>query len=419
MQTRYRYDIVYAIVKEITSSLAPDEVLDSIVRSVTEATGAKGCSLMLLTPDRKELIHNVSYGLSEWYLKKGPVRADAIINEVLSGKPVAIPDVTTDPRIQYREQAVREGIASMLSIPLMPEGEVLGIMRVYTSEKHQFSPEEIDFLGYLANLGAIALEKAIVHETLGKDLEQRSAEVAKLEEEKERFLRFLSIAAHDLKAPLTAIQGFLWVMLGGYAGEVSDKQKHMLERSTRRITELLNLISDLLDIPRIETGQIIPEMKEISLRQVVRNCLQEQRELAKEKGVKLKVELPETLPKIRGSSSRLQQVITNLVDNAVTYTPEGTVTLRVEERNKDIQVEVLDTGIGIPPEDLPQVFDDFFRASNVEVKGTGLGLSIVKRIVEAHGGRIWCESPCPDTNQGSRFTFTLPKTRKGKRRQQQ
>jgi len=419
MKTRYRYDIIYEIVKEITSSLAPDEVLDSIVRSVTEATGAKGCSLMLLTPDKKELIHNVSYGLSEWYLKKGPVRADAIIKEVLTGKPLAIPAVTTDPRIQYKEQASREGIASMLSIPLMPEGEVLGIMRVYTSEKHQFSPEEIDFLGYLANLGAIALEKAIVHETLGKDLEQRSAEVAKLEEEKDQFLRFISIAAHDLKAPLTAIQGFLWVMLGGYAGEISDKQKHMLERSTRRINELLNLISDLLDIPRAETGQIISEMKEISLNHVIRTRLQDQRKLAKEKGVTLKVELPETLPKIHGSSLRLQQVITNLVDNAVTYTPEGTVTLRVEERNKDIQVEVTDTGIGIPPEDLPRVFDDFFRASNVEVKGTGLGLSIVKRIVEAHGGRIWCESPCPDTNQGSRFTFTLPKTRKGKRRQQQ
>ena len=264
----------------------------------------------------------------------------------------------------------------------------------------------------------VQLRDQLLEEKTG-ELEQASEEVVKLEAEKNRFLRFLSIAAHDLKAPLTAIQGFLWVMLGGYAGEVSDKQKHMLERSTRRITELLDLISDLLDIPRIETGQIIPEMKEISLRQVVRNCLQEQRELAKEKGVKLKVELPETLPKIRGSSSRLQQVITNLVGNAVAYTPEGTVTLRIEEGNNDIQVEVTDTGIGIPPEDLPRVFDDFFRASNVEVKGTGLGLSIAKRVVEAHGGRIWCESPCPDTNQGSKFTFTLPKTRKGKRRQQQ
>jgi len=257
-------------------------------------------------------------------------------------------------------------------------------------------------------------EELLVEKT--GELEQASREMAQLEEEKSRFLGFLSIAAHDLKAPLTAIQGFLWVMLGGYAGEISDKQKNMLERSTKRINELLNLISDLLDIPRIETGQILPEMKEISLRQVLRNCLQDQRNLAKDRGIRLKVELPEKVSRVRGSSPRLQQVINNLVENAINYTSEGTVTLRVQENNRDIQVEVVDTGIGIPADDLPQVFDDFFRASNVDIKGTGLGLSIAKRIVEAHGGRIWCESPCTETSQGSRFIFTLPKVRQGKRR---
>ena len=263
----------------------------------------------------------------------------------------------------------------------------------------------------------VQLREQLLEEKMG-ELEEASREVVKLEEEKSRFLRFLSIAAHDLKAPLTAIQGFLWVMLGGYAGELADKQRNMLERSSRRINELLNLISDLLDIPRIETGQIVPEMKEISLRQVIRNCLEGQRDLAKEKGIKIKVEIPEKISKIRGSSPRLQQVITNLIDNAITYTPEGTVTLMVEEKNNEIQVEVIDTGIGIPPEDMPQLFEDFFRASNVEAKGTGLGLSISKRIVEAHGGKIWCESPCPESNQGSKFTFTLPK-RRSKRRQRQ
>ena len=241
------------------------------------------------------------------------------------------------------------------------------------------------------------------------ELEQASRDMVKLAEEKDRFLQFLSIAAHDLKAPLSAIQGFLWVMVGGYAGELTDRQKGMLERSSKRITELLNLISDLLDIPRIETGQIVTEMKEVSLRQVLRTCLQEQRKVAREKGLKIKLEMPDALSRIRGSSPRLQQVLSNLVGNALHYTLEGTVTVRVQERGDSIYVEVVDTGIGIPAEDLPHVFDDFFRASNVEVKGTGLGLAIAKRIVEAHNGRIWCESPCPDTSQGSRFTFTLPK----------
>jgi len=241
------------------------------------------------------------------------------------------------------------------------------------------------------------------------ELELASSAIAKLEAEKERFLRFLGIAAHDLKAPLTAIQGFLWVMLGGYSGELTDKQRNMLERSTYRIKELLNLISDLLDIPRIETGQIVQEMKQVSLRQIVKASLGDLRDLAKQKKLKLKVELPKGLPKIRGSAPRLQQVITNLVNNAINYTPEGSVTIRVNERDNEIQVEVIDTGIGIPPEDLPRMFEDFFRASNVATKGTGLGLSIAKRIVEAHGGRIWVESPCSETGKGSKFTFILPK----------
>ena len=263
----------------------------------------------------------------------------------------------------------------------------------------------------------VELREQLLEEKTG-ELEQASREIAKLEEERNRFLRFLGVAAHDLKAPLTAIQGFLWVMLGGFAGELADKQRNMLERSSRRITELLNLISDLLDIPRIETGQIVQEVKEISLRQIVSSSLQDLQNQAKEKRIKLKAELPQALPKIHGSSPRLQQVITNLVGNAINYTSEGVVTIRVSESNNDIQVEVMDTGIGIPPEDLPRVFDDFFRASNVETKGTGLGLSIAKRIVEAHGGKIWVESPCPESNTGSKFTFTLPRKSGKKGRQQ-
>jgi len=409
MESEYHYKTLYTIAKRLTASLAPEEVLNTIVESIAKAVNAKGCSLMLLTPDKKQLVHVISYGLSKWYLRKGPVISNVIISEVLKGNPVAILDATQDLRVQYKEQAKREGITSMLSVPLMPDSEVIGIMRVYTSEQCQFSPETIEFLSSVANLGAIALSKARLHEALGRSLEERSVKLSKLEEDKARFLRFLSMAAHDLKAPLTAIQGFLWVMLGGYSGEITDKQRNMLQRSSRRIDELLNLISDLLDIPRIESGQIVQEIKEVSLCQLIKCSCDELYNQAKEKGIELKVELPESLPEIPGSSPRLQQVMTNLVSNAISYTPEGVVTVRVTEGDNDIKVEIMDTGIGIPPEDLSRVFDDFFRASNVEIRGTGLGLSITRRIVEAHGGSICVESPCLESNTGSKFTFTLPK----------
>jgi len=171
------------------------------------------------------------------------------------------------------------------------------------------------------------------------DLKLASKEIAKLEEARNRFLRFLGVAVHDLKAPLTAIQSYFWVMLGGFSGELTDKQRNMLERSSLRIKELLNLVSDLLDIPRIETGQIVSEMKEVSLLQVVKSSLQDLRNLAKEKRIKLKTELPLALPKIYGPAPRLQQVITNLVNNAINYTPQGMVTIRVREGDSDIEVE--------------------------------------------------------------------------------
>jgi signal transduction histidine kinase len=254
----------------------------------------------------------------------------------------------------------------------------------------------------------VALGERLLAEKTG-ELERASTEINELREEREKFLRFIGIAAHDLKAPLTAIQGFLWVLLGGFAGKISEKQKNMLERSSHRITELLTLISDLLDIPRIETGQIVQEMKEISLLQVVRDSVESERHLAETSGVGIQVEVPEVLPSIKGSAPRLKQVITNLVNNAIRYTPGGTVTIRAQERGDDLLIEVMDTGIGIPREDMPRLFEDFFRGSNVEIKGTGLGLSIAKRIVEAHGGKIWAESPCPETNTGCRFSCTLPK----------
>ncbi len=254
----------------------------------------------------------------------------------------------------------------------------------------------------------VALRESLLREKTG-ELERASLAITRLEEEKNQFLRFISIAAHDLKAPLAAIQGFLWVIVGGFAGEISEKQKNMLERSSRRITELLTLISDLLDIPRIETGQIVQEMKEVSLGEIIEASIEGQRELAEAKGIKLKAEIPKGLPSIKGSASRLQQVMTNLLNNAVNYSKEGIITICVREREKDLLVEVMDTGIGIPPADMPHLFEDFFRASNAETKGTGLGLSISRRIIEAHGGKIWVESPYPESEKGSKFSFTLPR----------
>ena len=410
MKEQQRYKILYSIAQKLNSNLAPEDVLNTIVEDLAKAAGAKGTSLMLLTQDRKQLLHTVDYGLSEWYVRKGPVRVDNSIKETLEGKPIAIKDGTSDPRVQYREQTKKEGIISVLSLPLIARGEVIGIVRIYTSEPRDFSPEEMEFFGALANLGAIALERATLHESIDRDLASCQIERNLMEQEKIQFLRFLSMAAHDLKAPLSAIQSFLRVILDGYVGELTDKQRYMLDRCRQRIDELFNLISDLLDIPRIETGQLIEEMEEVSIAQIISSFSEEALTEAKQKGLAYSIEMPRDLPMVKGSSSRLKQVISNLVNNAIHYTEKGEILVRARTKENDVVVEVVDTGRGIPPQDLPRIFEDFFRASNVETRGTGLGLSISKRIIEAHGGRIWAESPCPETGKGSKFSFFLKRS---------
>ncbi len=241
------------------------------------------------------------------------------------------------------------------------------------------------------------------------ELEQISAEVVKLAEERRHFVRFLSVVAHDLQSPLVATQSLLSYILDGYTGEITEGQKDLMQRGIRRIDGLLTLITDLLDIPRIEAGQLKREMREISLNDIIKQATDGLDNLARQKGLELKVELPESSSKVYASGRRIQEVVTNLVSNAINYTRDGEVLVREIEGDEDIRVEVIDTGIGIAPDELPRLFEDFFRGSNVGAKGTGLGLSISKRIIEAHGGKIWAESPYSETGNGSRFTFTLPK----------
>lgn len=165
------YESLYQITLILNSARDPRALLHSIVESIAKAIGAKACSLMLLTAERDVLLHTVAYGLSDWYLRKGPVTVGKIISDVLEGKPVAVLDATTDERVLYREQAKREGIASMLSVPMRLRGQVIGVLRVYTAKPFRFSRDDIHFIETVANLGAVALENLRAYDILQKDYE--------------------------------------------------------------------------------------------------------------------------------------------------------------------------------------------------------------------------------------------------------
>jgi len=165
------YESVYHIASILNSERNSRALLYSLVESVAKATEAKACSLMLLTPDREVLLHTVAHGLSDWYLRKGPVTVGKVISDVLAGKPVTVLDATTDERVIYREQAKKEGVASILSVPMRLRGEVIGIVRVYTGKPYRFTKDDINFVETIANLAAVALENLRAYDVIQKDYE--------------------------------------------------------------------------------------------------------------------------------------------------------------------------------------------------------------------------------------------------------
>jgi signal transduction protein with GAF and PtsI domain len=162
---------LYRLAATFNSSRSPADVIHSIVESVTTAMSVKGCALMLLTPDKKILLHTAAYGLSDWFVRKGPVIVDQSMSYTLSGHPLVVLDATSDDRVQYHRQLTEEGIASVLSVPVKLREDVIGVMRVYTSKKYQFTDDDIAFATMAANFGAMALESARFYDTLQKDYE--------------------------------------------------------------------------------------------------------------------------------------------------------------------------------------------------------------------------------------------------------
>ncbi|MGQ9632319.1 MAG: response regulator [bacterium] len=221
--------------------------------------------------------------------------------------------------------------------------------------------------------------------------------------------RFVSTVSHELRTPLTSIKGYTDVLLAGRAGELSEKQRKYLGVIREQSHLLINLINDLLDISKMEAGEIRMRREDVNIGALIDKVTGELAFVAEGKGVSLTNDIPEDLPHFVGDPDRMAQVLTNLIGNAIKFTPEGgKVTVSAERVPGGVLCKVKDTGIGIPPEDLDRVFDRFYRIDNPiarEVGGTGLGLSIAKDIVEAHNGFIWADS---ELGKGSMFCFAIP-----------
>ena len=221
---------------------------------------------------------------------------------------------------------------------------------------------------------------------------------------------FISVVSHELRTPLTSIKGYTDLLLSGASGETTELQDEFLGIIQSSTTRLSNLINDILDISRIESGGMDIKQEAVDYRRIVSETLRLMKAAADEKGISMDASLPETIPPIRGDADKVTQILSNLVSNAIKYTPEGGwIKISLELTGEaSLLTCVADSGIGIASEDQKRLFQKFFRADNTstrEAGGTGLGLVITKTIVELLGGAIWVES---DPGRGSRFYFTLP-----------
>jgi signal transduction histidine kinase len=223
--------------------------------------------------------------------------------------------------------------------------------------------------------------------------------------------QFVSIVSHELRAPLAAIENYLNVILDGFAGDVPDKQRRFLERSKLRINDLRSLIGDLVDLARMRPEQIQADFEWLDPAQVGADSVEEVGVAARQKNIRIRTKRPVEFQLIVGSRRRLRQVFTNLLNNAVKFSPEGcTVTFRAWDEPDALMWQIDDEGVGIPAEEQPYIFDQFFRGRGAsEVSGTGLGLSVVKAIIDAHEGQIDVESPFDGGRRGTRFTVRIPR----------
>ncbi|MFA5143265.1 MAG: ATP-binding protein [Candidatus Omnitrophota bacterium] len=230
-------------------------------------------------------------------------------------------------------------------------------------------------------------------------------ELKRLEEIRKDFVANVS---HELRTPISSIKGYAETLLDGKVDN-EDTVKEFLSIIYQDSNRLANLIDDLLDLSKIESGKMKMEFEPLEILPIVSRCVNVLEKTAKDKTLSLKLDIPADLSKVLGDHKRLSQVFLNLLDNAIKYTPEGgSITVIATSKEKIVQIDISDTGIGIAEKDLPRIFERFYRvdkARSRELGGTGLGLSIVKHIIQAHNGQVWVQSTL---GQGSTFSFTIP-----------
>ncbi|MGC8928704.1 MAG: sensor histidine kinase [Myxococcota bacterium] len=221
--------------------------------------------------------------------------------------------------------------------------------------------------------------------------------------------KMVRVASHDLKSPLSTMEGYVNLLLEGYYGEIPTRLNEILNKIADKMKDMRELIEDILDVASIEKEGLNRELDIIDPTPIINELYKDNKIIAERNKIEISIECPEAIPPVLSNRLRFIQIMQNLISNALKFTPEGgTIKLKVIPREVDILFVISDSGSGIPAEDIPYIFEEFYRVGTVKrkVKGSGLGLYIVKTIIDAQGGKIWVEST---VGKGTTFYFTLRK----------
>jgi len=390
----------------VNSTLDLETVLTTIVQRAVQLSRTDAGAIYVFDEARQEFKLRATYGMSDDMIVAITDRhigtADAHIGPAATQrKPVQVPDIEKEALTPVNEINLREGFRAVLIIPLLRPDHIVGALVVRRRTPGEFPQSTIDLLETFADQSVVAIQNA----NLFHEIEEKGKQLAVASQHKSQFLANMS---HELRTPLNAILGYTELILDGIYGEAPQKAQDVLKRVESNGRHLLGLINDVLDLSKIEAGQLTLTLTDYSMKDVLYNVFSAVEPLANDKKLGFKVEAQPDMPKGHGDERRLTQVVLNLVGNAIKFSDTGAVTIKATSTNGSFTVAVQDNGPGISKADQGKIFEEFQQADNSATKkkgGTGLGLSISRRIVEMHGGKLWVES---ELGKGSVFSFTLP-----------
>lgn len=375
------------IARDLASTLDLDVLLHRIIRAAADITDAEAASILLYDDTARQLYFQVATNMDQPTLRGLTVPLDSSIAGwiVINKKPVRISDVHTDPRHFGKvEKNTKFVTRSLMGVPLITKDKVVGVLEVINKQEGEFSANDEDLLSVLGAQAAVAIENTRLFQQ--SDL--------------------ISDFVHELRTPLASLSTATYLLL---RPELSRDQHDQIVRNVHAETlRLNNLASSFLDLARLESGRVQFQQTDFEVADLLSECCEVVRPKAEKERIKVVVNVPPGLPLLRADRDKIKQVVLNLLSNAIKYNrPNGSVILEAKAVEGFMLLSVQDTGLGIPEDALPHLFEKFYRVREMEgrASGTGLGLSICKKIVQGHGGEIDVRSK---VGVGTTFIVKLP-----------